>query len=348
MKVLVTGGAGYIGSHAVKELLKAGHEVVVLDNLANGHQEAVDKRARLIVGSTSDPDILLKVLRDDKIEAVMHFAANIEVAESVSDPHKYYTNNFSNALTLLEAMKTAGVNKLVFSSTAAVYGNPVKTPIEENQSLSPINPYGRSKMMTEMAIEDYRNAHGLGFAILRYFNVAGADPEAHIGEDHKPESHLIPRILAGANNPEVEVKIFGTDYPTHDGTCVRDYVHVMDLAHAHVLALESIKAGEGDIYNLGSESGFSVREVINACEKVTGKKLKIVEEARRAGDPATLIASSQKIKNQLHWKPKYPSIKTIVQHAWNWHQSHPDGFRTRSINPEALSQKHDNAKALSF
>jgi UDP-glucose 4-epimerase len=348
MKVLVTGGAGYIGSHTVKELLSTGHEVVVLDNLANGHKEAIDQRAKLIVGSTSDSDILLKVMSENKIEAVMHFAANIEVAESVSNPHKYYTNNFSNSLALLQAMKTAEVNKLVFSSTAAVYGNPEKAPIEENQPLAPINPYGRSKMMTEMAIEDFRNAHGIGFAILRYFNVAGADPKGEIGEDHKPESHLIPRILAGASNPEVEVRIFGTDYPTHDGTCVRDYVHVVDLAHAHVLALKAIREGEGDIYNLGSESGFSVREVINACEEVTGKKLKIVEEARRAGDPATLIASSQKIKNKLQWVPKYPSIETIVQHAWNWHQGHPEGFESLQINPEALSQKPDNAKALSF
>lgn len=326
MKVLVTGGAGYIGSHAVRELINAGHSVVVLDNLSKGHKEAVDPRATLIVGSTADAKLLEERFHAHQIEAVMHFAADIEVGESVTNPYKYYHNNFSNALTLLHTMTKLGIKKFVFSSTAAVYGNPEKTPIEENQRRNPINPYGRSKMMTEMAIEDFCHAHGLGYTILRYFNVAGASPDATIGEDHEPESHLIPRILHAARD-EGEVKIFGTDYETQDGTCIRDYVHVVDLARAHVLALENMTEGKGEIFNIGSESGFSVREVIAACEKVVGKKLKVIEEPRRAGDPAILVASSQKIRSKLNWKPLYPGIQTIVQHAWHWHTTRPQGFK---------------------
>lgn len=339
MRVLVTGGAGYIGSHAVRELINAGHSVTVLDNLSKGHEEAVDPRATLIVGSTANLELLERHFQAHQIEAVMHFAADIEVGESVVDPYKYYQNNFSNALTLLHAMTNVGIKKFVFSSTAAVYGNPEKTPIEENQRRHPINPYGRSKMMTEMAIEDFCHAHGLGYTILRYFNVAGASPDATIGEDHQPESHLIPRIL-GAARDEGEVKIFGTDYDTPDGTCIRDYVHVVDLARAHVLALENMSEEQGEVFNLGSESGFSVREVIAACEKVVGKKLRVIEEARRAGDPAVLVASSQKIRTKLNWKPLYPGIQTIVQHAWHWHTTHPQGYRGPvevNIRPHELS-----------
>lgn len=326
MRVLVTGGAGYIGSHAVRELINSGHSVTVLDNLSNGHEEAVDPRATFVNGSTGNVELLLQRLHAHQIEAVMHFAADIEVGESVIDPYKYYHNNFSNSLTLLHAMMKSGVKKFVFSSTAAVYGNPEKTPIEENQRRHPINPYGRSKMMTEMAIEDFCHAHGLGYTILRYFNVAGASPDATIGEDHEPESHLIPRILHAARD-EGEVRIFGTDYETKDGTCIRDYVHVVDLARAHVLALEKMEDGKGNIYNIGSEKGFSVREVISACETVVGKKLKVVEEKRRPGDPATLVASSEKIRRELEWKPLYPKIQTIVQHAWHWHSTHPRGYK---------------------
>lgn len=325
MRVLVTGGAGYIGSHAVRELVNAGHSVTVLDNLSNGHEEAVDPRATLIIGSTANADLLAQRLHAHQIEAVMHFAADIEVGESVLDPYKYYQNNFANSLNLLHAMMKLGIKKFVFSSTAAVYGNPERTPIEENQRRHPINPYGRSKMMTEMAIEDFCHAHGLGYTILRYFNVAGASPDASIGEDHKPESHLIPRILHAARD-EGEVKIFGTDYDTKDGTCIRDYVHVVDLARAHVLALENMEEGKGNVYNIGSENGFSVREVIAACEKVVGKKLKVVENGRRPGDPAVLVASSQKIRKELNWKPVYPGIQTIVGHAWHWHSTHPTGY----------------------
>jgi UDP-glucose 4-epimerase len=331
MRVLVTGGAGYIGSHAVKALLTAGHSVTVLDNLSRGHRAAVDPRSVFVRGNTGDRTLVRRVLLEGQIEAVMHFAADIEVGESVSDPGKYYENNFSNALSLLEAMKSAGVARIVFSSTAAVYGNPEKTPIEEEQQRAPINPYGRSKMMTEMAIEDFGHAHGLGYAILRYFNVAGASPDASIGEDHQPESHLIPRILQSAQSGGVEkMRIFGTDYPTRDGTCVRDYVHVVDLVQAHVLALDALAPGTGEVYNLGSEQGFSVREVLSTCEKVIGRKIEVQEENRRPGDPPTLVASSRKVRSRLGWAPKYASLDTIVSHAWAWCMAHPQGYRTES------------------
>ena len=333
MKVMVTGGAGYIGSHAVRELLEQGHEVVVLDNLSRGHREAIDSRATLVQGGTGDRELLRQIFGTHHPEAVMHFAADIEVGESVTDPLKYYLNNFSNAIVLLQEMQSAQILKFVFSSTAACYGNPEKTPIEETQARAPINPYGRSKMMTEMALEDLSRAAGFGYTILRYFNVAGASPDALIGEDHHPETHLIPRVLFSARENQ-PVKIFGTDYPTPDGTCVRDYIHVVDLARAHVLALKSLQPAEGRIFNLGSESGFSVREVIAACEKVTGRKLQVIEEARRAGDPAVLVASSRKIREELGWERLYPELETIVTHAWNWHLRRPKGFQSKPQEPK--------------
>lgn len=336
MRILVTGGAGYIGSHAVRELINAGHSVTVLDSLSKGHEEAVDPRATFLVGSTANTNLLVQYLNLHQIEAVMHFAADIEVGESVENPYKYYNNNFSNTINLLQAMIRVGIKKIVFSSTAAVYGNPESTPIQETQRRHPINPYGRSKMMAEMAIEDFCHAYGLGYTILRYFNVAGASPDATIGEDHKPESHLIPRILHAARD-EGEVKIFGTDYDTADGTCIRDYVHVVDLARAHVLAIENMEAGKGTIYNVGSEKGFSVREVISACETVVGKKLNVKHEARRAGDPAVLVASSNKLQTELGWKPLYPNIQTIVQHAWHWHSTHPHGYLVPQLEENSLS-----------
>jgi len=335
MRVLVTGGAGYIGSHAVRELLNSGHQVIVLDNLSKGHAEAVDPRAQLVIGSTANSELMIRTFRSHDIEAIMHFAADIEVGESVIEPYKYYQNNFSNSLNLLNAMVMTGVKKIIFSSTAAVYGNPEKNPIDENQSRLPINPYGRSKMMVEMAIEDFSRAYGLGFTILRYFNVAGASPDSAIGEDHHPESHLIPRVLKAASDSTLDVKIFGTDYDTHDGTCIRDYVHVVDLVRAHVLALEFLNEGEGNIFNLGSEKGFSVREVINACQKVTGTEFRKKEEARRAGDPPVLVASSMKVREILKWEPLYPSIETIVKHAWQWHSGHPNGYDSPMPNPSA-------------
>ncbi|MGE3609013.1 MAG: UDP-glucose 4-epimerase GalE [Bacteriovoracaceae bacterium] len=325
MRILVTGGAGYIGSHAVKELIEEGHKVIVLDNLSKGHQEAIDSKAQFIVGSTSNLELLTQRLKVHKIEAVMHFAADIEVAESMENPQKYYQNNVTNTLTLLSAMKVSGVKKIVFSSTASVYGNPEQNPIREEHNCFPINPYGRSKMMAELMIQDFCNAYGIGYAILRYFNVAGASPDGKIGEDHHPESHLIPKILIAARDKK-SIKIFGTDYPTPDGTCIRDYVHVIDLVRAHILALDAIKEREGQIYNIGSEKGFSVREVIAACEKVTKQKIKTEETKRREGDTAILVASSAKIRRELNWEPEYPSIETIVEHAWKWHTSHPKGY----------------------
>lgn len=328
MHVLVTGGAGYIGSHAVRELINTGHQVTVIDNLSKGHLDAVDPRARMIIGDTSNAELLFRRLRGQNIEAVMHFAAAIEVGESMLHPFRYYQNNFSNSIGLFHALIENGLKKFIFSSTAAVYGNPKETPIAEEAPRSPINPYGKSKMMVEMALEDFRYAYGISYTILRYFNVAGASPDASIGEDHHPESHLIPRILHAARD-EGEIKIFGTDYETPDGTCIRDYVHVVDLVRAHVLALEKLGRTDGNLYNIGSEQGFSVWEVIRACEEVVGKKLKIIESKRRPGDPAVLIASSKKIRDELNWRPLYPDIKTIVHHAWHWHSTHPLGYSLR-------------------
>jgi UDP-glucose 4-epimerase len=321
MKVLVTGGAGYIGSHTVLKLLNAGHQVTVVDNLSHGHREAVDPRALFVQADIGDFESMLAILKKAQIEAVIHFAAFIEVGESVTDPLKYYFNNFSNALNLLRALNEAQVKKIVFSSTAAVYGNPLSTPIQETDARNPINPYGRSKMMVEQALEDFSKAYNLGYAILRYFNVAGASPTGKIGEAHEPESHLIPRILKAAGRETQSLSIFGTDYPTPDGTCIRDYVHVDDLADAHLLAMQNVKPGSGEIYNLGSENGFSVREVIEVCRQVTEKPIQAKEEPRRAGDPAVLVASSQKIKSKLGWKPQHADLKTIITHAWKWHQS---------------------------
>lgn len=325
MRVLVTGGAGYIGSHAVRELLRAGHTVSVLDNLSTGHRAAVDPKAQFIEGDTSNARLVVETLRAQRIEAVLHFAAFIEVGESVKDPDKYYRNNFSASLVLLAAMREAGVKKIVFSSTAAVYGNPAEIPIREESPRQPINPYGRSKMMTEMAIEDGSAAYGIGYAILRYFNVAGASPDGTIGEAHDPESHLIPRVLMAARDGK-PVGIFGTDYKTPDGTCVRDYVHVIDLVNAHILALEKMTEGKGAIYNLGSENGFSVREVIEACRAATGLNIEADVHQRRTGDPDVLVASSARLRD-LGWKPQYTDLKAIISHAWNWHQKHPKGYK---------------------
>ena len=341
MNILVTGGAGYIGSHAVRQLLKASHSVVVYDDLSHGHKESIaaassglKTSAEFVQGNVADSKLFTDTLNRYSIDAVMHFAAFIEVGESVVDPEKYYRNNFTNALSMLHSLRSGpknGVKKIVFSSTAATYGNPLTSPIQEDHPLLPINPYGRSKMMTELAIRDFAHAYGLGFAILRYFNVAGASPEVEgfgLGEAHEPESHLIPRVLAAAAGKSAAIGIFGTDYDTRDGTCIRDYVHVDDLAMAHVLALAKIQDGKGEVYNIGSQNGFSVREVIRACEKATGKTIPVEEKPRRAGDPASLVASSDKIRKELGWTPKYPDLETTVSHAWKWHQSHPMGYKS--------------------
>lgn len=325
MRILVTGGAGYIGSHAVRQLLDQEHEITVLDNLSHGHRAAVDSRAFFVEGSTGNQPLVLDLLCSRQIEAVMHFAADIEVGESVADPGKYYLNNFANSVRLLEAMRSADVQKIVFSSTAAVYGTPREAAIPEDSPREPINPYGRSKLMTELAIEDFARAHGLGYAILRYFNVAGAAPDGSLGEAHDPETHLVPRLLTAARDAG-EAVIHGTDYPTRDGTCIRDYVHVLDLAQAHLLALARLEPGRGSAYNVGSDTGFSVREVIEAVREVTGKSLKVVEGPRRAGDPAALVASSARIRKELGWQPAYPGLKSMIEHAWKWHLGHPRGF----------------------
>jgi UDP-glucose 4-epimerase len=323
MNVLVTGGAGYIGSHAVRKLTDCGHRAVVLDNLSHGHASAVraaNSEAAFIHASMADSKVVADTVAQHKIEAVMHFAAFIEVAESVKDPCRYYKNNFVRALAFIDTLRNCGIKKIIFSSTAAVYGQPKLSPVTEQAERNPINPYGRSKMMVEMALEDYSRAYGISYTILRYFNVAGAHPDATLGEAHQPESHLIPRILQSAAESGFELEIYGCDYQTHDGTCVRDYIHVDDLVAAHVLALESMKEGDQRIYNLGSEKGFSVFEVLRACEKILGQSISYKKHGRREGDPAVLVASSQKIKQELGWNPRFTNLETIVAHAWQWQQ----------------------------
>jgi UDP-glucose 4-epimerase len=326
MKVMLTGGAGYIGSHATRALIAAGHRVLVVDNLSRGHRAAIHASAEFVQADVGDEKKMLSLLQEHRIEAVLHFAANIEVGESVLEPIQYYQNNFAAPLKLLSAVRASGVKKFVFSSTAAVYGLPERFPIVETDPLMPINPYGRSKMMMELALADACHAYGLGYCALRYFNVAGAHPDSTIGEDHHPETHLIPRLLKAALEDGAKASIFGTDYETPDGTCVRDYVHVVDLAQAHLLALEALQPGQALIYNLGSEVGFSVREVIAACERVIGRKIPTELGPRRAGDPATLVASSRKISAELSWKREFGTLEKMIEDAWNWHRKNPLGY----------------------
>jgi UDP-glucose 4-epimerase len=330
MKVLVTGGAGYIGGVVADELLQAGHEVIVFDNLSRGHRQAVPKNAELVIGELADRAALDQLLRTQAIDAVMHFAALIEAGESMKAPETFFRNNTANALTLLEAMLGAGVKRFVFSSTAALYGNPERTPIEENDALRPTNAYGESKLLVERMLAWFHQIHGLRYASLRYFNAAGASRPDR-GEAHQPETHLIPRILEVALGRAQHVNIFGTDYPTPDGTCVRDYIHVSDLARAHLLALHALEKTAGEsiplIYNLGNGQGFSVREVVEVARAVTGHPVPAIESPRRPGDPAVLIASSEKIRRELGWQPKFPDLKTIVESAWQWHRAYPDGYR---------------------
>jgi UDP-glucose 4-epimerase len=329
MRVLVTGGAGYIGSVLATELLQQGHRVVVLDNLSHGHRQAVPKDAELIVGELADREGLDRVMRLHSPEAVVHLAALIEAGESMKAPEVFFRNNTANALTLLEAMLAAGVKRFVFSSTAALYGNPERTPIQEEDALAPTNAYGESKLLVERMLAWFHRIHGLRYASLRYFNAAGASRPDR-GEAHQPESHLIPRILAVALGRAQQVNIFGTDYATPDGTCVRDYIHVSDLARAHLLALDALaKEPENSaplIYNLGNGQGFSVRQVVEVAREVTGHAIPVIESPRRPGDPAVLIAGSEKIRRELGWRPKFPDLKTIVESAWQWHRSHPNGY----------------------
>jgi len=324
MNVFVTGGAGYIGSHVVRLLMEAGHRVRVFDNLSAGHVAAVPPEV-LVRGDLAEDARLADALAGG-FDCVMHFAAFTSVPESVADPQKYYHNNLIGSLRLLAAMRRAGVGRIVFSSTAAAYGMPRQVPIPEDHPTEPINPYGRAKLDFEHALAAYAAAYGLGYAALRYFNAAGAAPDGCIGEDHEPETHLVPIVLQAALGRREAVSIYGTDYPTRDGTCIRDYIHVYDLAEAHILAMEAVRPGTGLTYNLGNGAGYTVREVIETARRVTGRAIPVKEAGRRPGDAPELVASSEKIIRELGWKPRYPDLPVIVEHAWRWHQSHPNGY----------------------
>lgn len=326
MRILVTGGAGYIGSHTVRMLEQSAGQAVVFDNLVKGHRQAVDVD-HFVQGDLFDTELLAATIRQHGIEAVVHFAAFSQVGESMLQPRLYYQNNVQGTLNLLNVMLDNGVNKLVFSSTAAVYGEPDEVPITEAAAKNPTNVYGRTKLMMENIMADYAAAHGLNYVALRYFNACGADPGGDIGEDHSPETHLIPLILQACLGQRDSIKIFGGDYPTKDGTCIRDYIHVNDLAQAHILALQALKDGHpSTAYNLGNGCGFSVKEVIAAAEKVTNRPVCRELAARRAGDPAVLIAAAAKIRSELGWQPSYREIEHIIETAWQWHQQHPGGF----------------------
>lgn len=328
MKILVTGGAGYVGSHAARLLDRAGHDVSIYDNLSQGHQGAA-LPGKLIVGELMDRPKLVAVLREKGIEAVMHFAADALVGESVVNPAKYYQNNVVASLNLLEAMRAVSVRRIVFSSTTATYGVPERVPITESERQEPINPYGFAKLVIEHALADYAHAYGFGYAALRYFNAAGASPDGDLGEDHTPESHLIPLVLQVALGQRDQITVFGDDYPTPDGTCIRDYIHVDDLGAAHVKALAQLTDGTAYKLNLGTGHGYSVREVIDACRRATGHAIPTVIGPRREGDPPCLVADSTLAQRTLDWRPRYNDIDSIVATAWRWHQSHPNGYGDR-------------------
>lgn len=328
MSILVLGGAGYIGSHTVYELIDAGEHVVVVDNLETGFREAVHPHAVFYEGDIRDRAFLDSVFEKEDIEGVIHFAANSQVGESMVKPLKYYNNNLCGTEVLLESMVAHGVDKIVFSSTAATYGEPERIPILETDRTLPTNCYGETKLSMEKMFKWTANAHNLRFVSLRYFNACGAHPNGRIGEAHNPETHLIPLILQVPNNQREYISIFGTDYDTKDGTCVRDYIHVNDLAQAHILAMKYLREGnESNIFNLGNGVGFTVKEVVETARAVTGHPIPAKEEPRRAGDPSTLIASSEKAKQILGWQPHYADLNTIISTAWNWHQSHPNGYK---------------------
>lgn len=326
MRVFVTGGAGYVGSHCVKHLVAHGHEVVVYDSLVYGHRAAVPSKVKFVKGDLGDAPTLRAALTAGPFDAVMHFAAFAYVGESVTEPLKYYRNNMANTLALLEAMHVVGVRKIVFSSTCATYGVPERVPITEYTTQNPINPYGRSKLMVEWMLQDSARAWGLGACALRYFNASGAAEDGSIGEDHKPETHLIPIVLQVALGQRPHVGVFGTDYETPDGTCIRDYIHVDDLASAHRLAIEAIKPGEARFYNVGTGKGYSVKEVIDAAARVTGRTIASDSNPRRPGDPPVLVADGEKIRRELGWAPVYTDIEKTIASAWRWHEAHPNGF----------------------
>lgn len=330
--VLVTGGAGYIGSHIVRRLVETGREVVVLDDLSEGHRASIAQEASFIEGDFGDPSLLEGVLSSQGIRYIVHMAASCLVGESMVDPGKYYANNLARSLTLLQAATRQGIKGIVFSSTAAVYGDPADVPIREDHPTLPTNPYGETKLAFERALSWYHRAYGRRYVALRYFNAAGAHPDGDLGEDHEPEHHLIPRLLRGLLDGGPPTPIFGTDYATSDGTCVRDYVHVVDLAEAHVLALEALERQhvEAQAFNLGNGEGFSVREVVGMVGRVAGTMPPTIPAPRREGDPAILVASSERAIRQLGWRPAYDSLEEIVRTAWQWHQKHPRGYDDRS------------------
>jgi len=330
MNILVVGGAGYIGSHCVRQLLAAGHRPVILDNFVYGHRAAVPAGVILHEGNLGDAPFVRRVLEAERIDAVMHFAAYCYVGESVTDPMKYYFNNVVATLHLLQAMRDAGVRRFIFSSTCATFGVPATLPIHENLPQAPINPYGQTKLDIEQVLKALAVAHGLSFAVFRYFNAAGAAEDGSIGEDHAPETHLIPLAIDVATGRRPHLQLFGTDYPTPDGTCLRDYVHVDDLSRAHIAACTRLDApGTQLFYNLGTGRPTSNREVIAAVEEITGRPVRVVESPRRAGDPPALFADSAKARRELGWTVKFPDIKSIVATAWKWHQAHPKGFGDR-------------------
>lgn len=325
--ILVTGGAGYIGSHTVKLLLENGYEVVVFDSMELGHPEAV-LGGIIVQGDLRDKLVLKEAFDQFQIDAVIHFAAYASVGDSVANPSKYFANNIEGGLNLLDAMRTHGVNKIIFSSSAATYGEPLHVPIEETHPQNPTNPYGESKLMFEKILKWYDVAYGIKSISLRYFNASGADPECRIGEDHEPEQHLIPIVLQTALGQRESIKVFGSDWDTPDGTCVRDYIHVVDLADAHLRSLQALQKGaETTAYNLGNGDGQSVKQVIEAASAVVGKSIPWEAVDRRPGDPAKLVASSEKLKKELGWKPQYADLHTIIEHAWRWHSTHPNGYR---------------------
>ena len=325
MKIMVVGGAGYIGSHMVKLLGQNGHDVVTYDNLSEGHRGAVTC-GQFVEGDLMDRHLLETTLKECEIDAVIHFAASALVGESVQNPAKYYQNNVVATFSLLESMRQTGVSRIVFSSTCATYGQPDSIPISEAESQSPVNPYGFTKLVIEKMLGDYAKAYGFGYAALRYFNASGASPDGDIGEDHDPESHLIPIVLQVALGQRPKIYIFGDDYPTPDGTCIRDYIHVDDLCSAHLLALNKLEAGTELKLNLGTGRGQSVREIIQACQEVTGCEIPAVMDERREGDPAELVADPRKAQEVLGWEAKYTDVKKTIETAWAWHQSHPAGY----------------------
>lgn len=327
MRIFVTGGAGYVGSHCVRDLCEHGHEVMVFDNLSEGHRSAVHPKAGFIEGELGDRQELAGALATGPYDAVMHFAASAYVGVSVTEPLKYYRNNVANTLLLLEAIKEEGIDRLVFSSTCATYGEPDRVPITEDLPQRPINPYGRTKLAVEWMLQDSARTWGLGSCALRYFNASGAAMDGSIGEDHSPETHLIPLVLFTVLGRLQTIPIFGTDYPTPDGTCIRDYIHVDDLATAHRMAIETIQPGAATAFNLGTGRGYSVREIIASVERITGRKIPVEESPRRPGDPPALVADAGKARSELGWQAKYTNIDDVVGSAWRWFEKHPNGFK---------------------